>query len=366
MAKLIERHIYLPLLLSLLTPGASAQTAVSVPATHTHSLLKRLDVELTAGSTGLGLNLSTPLNDMVRMRAGISYFPHDNVPLSFDLMAYGGDADADAEVNDQRFDKLSSMMESFTGVKIDREIDMHAHATMTDFRLLFDVYPFADNHHWYATAGFYWGSRRVGHIENTIHEAPSLMGVIIYDNMYDYFTTDQFFDKPFYGDVYLDPEVGMEMKDKFMRYGRLGAHVGNFVEGSPMYREGATVPYLLKPDENGTIRADMYVNSFKPYLGIGYDACVSKDGRWNIGFDAGALFWGKPKIYTHERYIYYEDGTVSYGTVTDPDFKGFIGPEINLATDVDDIAGKAGDYCRIAKAIHVFPVLNFKISYKLF
>lgn len=365
MAKLIERHILLPLFLSILTHAASAQKPVSVAGNHTNSLLNRLDLEVTAGSSGLGLNLSTPINDIVRVRAGINYFPHSTVPLTFDLMSYGGD-DADEETLDQRFEKLSSMMEDFVGVKIDRQIDMHAHATLTDFRLLFDVYPFADNRHWYATAGFYWGSKRVGHIENTIHEAPSLMGVLIYDNMYDYFMNYEFFDKPFYGDAYLDPEVGMEMREKFERYGRLGAHVGNFVEGSPMYKEGETVPYLLKPDQNGTIRADMYVNSFKPYLGIGYESCISRDGRWNIGFDAGALFWGKPKIYTHERYIYYEDGTVSYGTVTDPDFHGFIGPEVDLATDVADISGKAGDYCRIAKAIHVYPVLNFKISYKLF
>lgn len=366
MANLIGRHILLPLMIiSVLTPAVSAQRVVSTLPNHTDSFLNRLDIELTAGSSGLGLDLSTPLSDVVRLRAGVSYIPRTNVTLDFDLMSYGGD-DADEETTSQRFDKLSGMMEDFTGVRIDRQIDMHAHGTMVDFRLLVDVFPLPSNKHWHATAGFYWGSRKVGHIENTIQEAPSLMGVIIYNNMYDYFMTDQFFDKPFYGDAYLDPEVGMEMKEKFRRYGRLGAHVGDFVEGSPMYHEGVTTPYLLKPDENGTIRADMYVNSFKPYLGIGYNACVSKDGRWSIGFDAGALFWGKPKIYSHERYLYYEDGTVSYGTVTDPDFKGFIGPQVDLATDVADISGKAGDYCRLAKAIHVFPVLNFKISYKLF
>lgn len=366
MARMFDRHIIIPLFLSILTPIVSAQTVVPASG-KTNSLLNRLDLEITGGTNGLGLNISTPLNDMVRVRAGVSYFPHSNVPLTFDLMQYGGtDDDSSEELADQRFEKLSGMMEDFIGVKIDRRIDMNAHGSLTDFRLLFDVYPFANNKHWYATAGFYWGSKKVGHIENTIHEAPSLMGVLIYDNMYDYFMNYEFFDKPFYGEVYLDPEVGMDMRDKFERYGRLGAHVGDFVEGSPMYKEGATVPYLLKPDENGTIRADMYVNSFKPYLGLGYEAAVSRDGRWNIGFDAGALFWGKPKIYSHERYIYYDDGTVSYGTVTDPDFKGFIGPEVDLATDVDDISGKAGTYCRIAKAIHVFPVLNFKISYKLF
>lgn len=365
MANLIERHILLPLIITVLTPAASAQKAVSATGNHTISPFNRLDVELTAGTTGLGLDFSTPISDMVRLRAGVNYIPRNNVPLSFDLMSYGGE-DTDEETTSQRFDKLSAMLEDFTGVKIDRQIDMNAHGTMVDFRLLVDVFPLPNNKHWHATAGFYWGSKKVGHIENTIQEAPSLMGVIIYNNMYEYFMTDQFYDKPFYGDAYLDPLVGLEMKEKFRRYGRLGAHVGDFVEGSPMYEEGKTTPYMLKPDENGTIRADMFVNSFKPYVGIGYNACVSKDGRWNIGFDAGALFWGKPKIYSHERYLYYEDGTVSYGTVTDPDFPGFIGPEVDLATDVDHISGKAGDYCRLAKAIHVLPVLNFKISYKLF
>lgn len=380
-----KQHI-LPLFLSMLSLCAGAQTVAPVPAEKTRTLFSSLDLGVSLGDNGLGLDLTMPVSDMVKVRAGVNYFPHTNIPMSFNLMSYAGD-DADPTMTeDERFEKLSSLMSSFTGIEIDRKVDMHAKGTMVDFKLLVDVYPLKNNKHWHATAGFYWGSSKVGHIENTIQEAPTLMGVMMYNNLYDYFVNNEFIDKPLYNDMYIDPMVGLEMKEKFLKYGRVGAHVGDFTSQSPLIREGgystsSTVPYLLQPDENGTVRADMYVNSFKPYIGIGYNTCVSKDGRWNIGFEAGALFWGGPKIRTHERYIYtYEDGQstgITYGSSLDKyvsaadednpvERTAVYGDYINLAKDVSGIGGKVGTYVDLAKTIHVFPVLNFKISYKLF
>ena len=347
---------------------ASAQSTTNTPQPSSNSYfselkLNSLNLGVTAGTTGLGLELDLPVFDRLHVRAGVGYIPRTNLPMTFNLTSYAGENADPSMSEDDRFERLSSLMEQFTGMKVDREVKMHAKGTMVDFRLLVDFYPLRNNKHWHATAGFYWGSSKAGHIENTITEAPSLMGVVMYNNMYDFFTSQRYYFEPLYGDAMIDPFVGAEMEEKFLRYGRVGAHLGNFKEGAPIK---AGEPYMLTPDENGTVRADMYVHSFKPYVGIGYNACISKDGRWNIGFDAGALFWGKPKILTHETYIYNADGSVSYGTVTNPDFDGTIGRYVDVAKDVDGINGKVGTYCDIAKSIHVYPVLNFKISYKLF
>lgn len=363
-----KRHFILPLFLSLMSLCSLAQSTTHTSQSFFKSLssdikLNSLNLGVTAGTTGLGVELELPVLSRLNVRAGVNYTPRTNIPMTFNLMSYAGD-NADPNMSDDdRFNRLSELMEQFTGMKVDREVKTHAKGTMVDFKFLIDFYPLRNNRHWYATAGFYWGSSKVGHIENTIDEAPSLMGVVMYNKLYDFFVEQKYFFEPIYGDVFIDPMVGMTMEEKFLRYGRVGAHLGDFKEGAPIK---AGTPYLLEPDENGTVHADMYVHSFKPYVGIGYTACISKDGRWNIGFDAGALFWGKPKILTHENYIYYSDGTVGYGTVTDPDFDGVIGPAVDVAKDVEGITGKVGSYCKVAKSINVYPVLNFKISYKLF
>lgn len=362
---MIKSRTLLPLLFSALALQASANdyATTSNASSDKSPLIKSLDLGLNLGTTGIGLDLTLPVADKWRLRAGVGYIPRTNVPMSFNLMAYAGENDDPGQTEDQRFDRLSGLMEQFTGIRVDKKVDMHAKGTMVDFKLLVDFFPLRNNKHWYATAGFYWGSHKVGHIENTIREAPSLMGVIMYNNMYDFFVNEKFYDKPIYGDAMIDPVLGDEMREKFLRYGRVGAHLGDFKEGAPVT---AGQPYMLQPDENGTIHADMYVNSFKPYIGIGYTACVSKDGRWNIGFDAGALFWGKPKILSHERYIYHDDGSVSYGSVIPEDHPGHFGDYVDVAKDVDGINGKVGTYCDIAKTVSVYPVLNFRITYKLF
>ena len=132
-------------------------------------------------------------------------------------------------------------------------------------------------------------------------------------------------------------------------------------------------PYMMEPDENGMVRADMYVNHFKPYIGVGYTTPISKDGRWTFSVDAGALFWGRPHILTHEHYYYDVSGDKwSYGYISNPDPDGdgeaeyVVGDNIDISKDVENISGKVGTYVDIAKSMHVYPVVNLRIALKLF
>jgi hypothetical protein len=111
-------------------------------------------------------------------------------------------------------------------------------------------------------------------------------------------------------------------------------------EGNVVHKAGD--PYLMEPNEHSMVTARVKVNSFKPYLGFGYEGRLLKNNdRYRIGFDCGALFWGgTPDIITH-------DGT-------------------NLAKDVTGISGKVGDYVDLIKGVKVFPVLNLKITRRLF
>ena len=98
----------------------------------------------------------------------------------------------------------------------------------------------------------------------------------------------------------------------------------------------------MEPDENSTVKASVFVNSFKPYLGVGYGGRVSKkNDNIRIAFDCGVMFWGgTPQIITH-------DGT-------------------DLAKDVENIGGKVGDYVSFVKGLKVYPVMNLKILFRLY
>ena len=114
----------------------------------------------------------------------------------------------------------------------------------------------------------------------------------------------------------------------------MGVRIGDYVsDGSP---------YIVEPDENSMVKAEVRVNTFKPYVGFGYGGRLVKgDDRYKISFDCGAMFWGgTPSILTH-------DGT-------------------DLAKDVRNVRGKVGDYVKLVKNVKVFPVLNVRITRTLF
>ena len=52
-----------------------------------------------------------------------------------------------------------------------------------------------------------------------------------------------------------------KLADRFIRYGRMGMHVGDFDDG---------VPYMMEPGDDGMVRAEVKTNAFKPYFGLGY------------------------------------------------------------------------------------------------
>lgn len=303
--------------------GAPAQVQQSF------SSFDRLGVGLSVGTPGIGLEFSTPVCSWARVRAGASFMPSFNVPMTFGLSSYV-DGQGVVPIND-RFDHINDILHDFTGLTINREVGMNAKATMVNASVIVDFYPLR-NKHFYVSAGFYWGTRKIGHIENDIREMPTLMGLLVYNNLYDYFINERYIDEPLYNDVYLDPEVGDQMRDKFAAYGVLGAHVGDFKADGEAY--------MMEPDEDGVIEANMYVNSFKPYFGLGYECYLSRDRRWSFGVDAGMWFWGgAPDIITHEG--------------------------VNMVKDLTNLHGKVGSYVDVASKLKVYPAINLTLRYNI-
>lgn len=292
-----------------------------------HNVFNTIEIGANIGTTGLGLELASPMTDWAKLRVGVDWMPTFTIPMNFGIDSY-----VNGQVND-KFGKIQDIMYGMTGMTIDKEIQMESKPTMTTMRVLVDVYPFKNNRHWHFTAGFFYGGNSVGKSLNKMEEMPTLLALNMYDRMYQSITSEDFIDNiidnPIFNDIYLDPEIAIELQEQFLSLGRLGVHVGDFKDGTP---------YMMMPDKDGTVSAKAKVNRFRPYVGFGYGGALTSDGKWQVSFDAGVQFWGGvPKVTTH-------DGTV--------------------LNDLDNLRGKVGDYMDLMKLIPVFPTIDFRISYR--
>ncbi|MBR4730191.1 MAG: hypothetical protein IK075_08045 [Prevotella sp.] len=308
---------------------SSAQTSES----QKKGFFKHLDASLTLGTTGLGFDVSSPMGEYAQLRAGFSFMPHIHYKMNFEVQV--GD---DAATSKSKFQTLSGLLEEMTGYQVDNSIDMIGVPTFYNFNLLVDVFPFKNNKHWHFTAGFYLGNSMIGKAYNTTEDMPSLVAVGIYNNMYEKairkepFVTFSYNGNPIA--ITDDPEYQDMLCEKFSQYGRMGVRIGDYVSDGSQY--------IIEPDENCMVKAEVRANAFKPYLGFGYGGRLFKgDDRYKISFDCGAMLWGgTPSIPTH-------DGT-------------------DLANDVENIRGKVGDYVKLIKGVKAFPVLNVRITRTLF
>ncbi len=324
----------------------------------------KLDVALTLGSTGVGIDLASPVTDFMQVRAGFSYMPKFEYKMNFPIEVGEGTR----EEQQSKFERLSGMLEQFTGHAVDDNVDMIGEPTFHNFKLLVDFFPLEDKR-WHLTAGFYVGSSSIGKAYNTTADMPSLFAVKMYNHMYDndvintlYHniydqTMDQALkqleekienDEPILilGDmaIYGTPEMLDMFRERFegnypelpyspMEYGRMGITMGQKADGST---------YRMEPDKNSMVSAKMKVNRFRPYLGFGYGSSMMKtNSKYYISFDCGVMLWGgTPSILTH-------DGT-------------------DLAKDIKNVPGKVGDYVDLAKKFKVFPVVELRIARRLF
>lgn len=293
----------------------------------TNHVFDNLDAAVTIGTGGFGFELATPVTKWTRVRAGVEWIPSFHLPLSFDISSFNNDGVS----ND--ISHIQEMVYDMTGLEMDEEVKMTAQPKMLNFKFLVDVFPFQENRHWHFTAGFYVGSSVAGRAENKRSQMTTLVALNLYNRAYDYFmNVEDIYDVPLGGGNYLDPDQVLELQEKFKEYGRVGIHIGDFKDGKP---------YMMEPSKDGYVRAKAKTNIFKPYLGFGYSGALDDMKKWNVGVEAGLLFWGgAPQVILH-------DG-------------------VNMNKDLINVRGKVGDYLNFMKAVPVYPLVNFKISYSFF
>lgn len=363
---------------ALLAAPLITMTLAAQPTNTDKRILNHLDIAVTAGTTGIGFDLAMPIGNYVGIRAGGTFIPHFTKDLHFDVQVGEYDPTLTKKENRKlqksRFEKLSEVMNSFTGYDLRREVTMQYKHTMYQFKFMVDVHPFKKNHNWHFTAGLYLGNRRIGTAVNSREDTPSLMAVNIYNSIYwkSYYEQDIFsyngmggqlppqvtnsllsygsmgypvgtFKDDFYAtqDIYYDHDV--YDKENYDRNGNylLLHHKGDvqYHKGELMYKAGDE--YLMTPDEQATVSADAFVNVFRPYIGFGYGGPVTKDKRTSISFDLGVMFWGgRPDVITHEG--------------------------VNMTTDLKDMKEDVERYMNIVKLFPVYPILELRIAHTIF
>ena len=312
----------------LLAGGLQAQTGRE----QTDALFRHIEVSVTAGSTGVGLDLETPLTETVGVRIGYAYMPSFKAKMTFGVQV--GDGPQYDEQGQSKFDRMAQLLEELTGYEVDDRVDMIGRPTMHSFKLLFDVRPFRSKA-WHLTAGIFFGPKRIARAYNMTEEMPSLVAVGIFNNMYEKAINGEPIS---FGGVSLDPDL---LEEKFARYGRMNIHVGDFVHdmtdlNGVEHKQGE--PYQMVPDKNSMVKATMEVNAVRPYLGFGYGGRLvrNSDDYW-VSFDCGALFWGgTPHVYTH-------DG-------------------VDLTHDVENVRGSVGRYVDAVKGFKVYPIVELRLT----
>lgn len=286
------------------------------PGTHYWSkgnLFKHLEVSLTAGTSGIGLDVATPICTFMQVRLGYDYMPQFKKQFSMNL-AGGGEAPRQYNAQGNRiktpFDKIQQYMYEQTGMEIDDHIMLTGQATMHNAKALVDIYPLKYDKHWHITAGVYWGLAEFakadlnGESQTTI----SLMEE--------------------YNQAYADADSD----DAIKGYGRLALYPGD-ANGKP---------YEVDPAADGSVRIRTTSNAVKPYLGFGYTGRLkgTRDD-WKVSAELGFMFWGgTPSQRMH-------DGT-------------------NLSKDVSNIPGALGDYVSVIKFMKVYPVLSVRFAKTIF
>jgi hypothetical protein len=140
------RKLFLLAIVALLgSQGLSAQKLDE------YGHFEHLSAGISLGTTGIGIELATPVNEFLQLRAGYSFMPKFTVKVSKDI-------DNPSE----------DFLKKEDGSGYYNHIDIEAKPNMNDFKLLLDVYPFKKGT-FRVTAGAYIGSSKLASAKTTNH-----------------------------------------------------------------------------------------------------------------------------------------------------------------------------------------------------
>ena len=274
--------------------------------------LEHLEVSLTLGTSGVGLDVALPVSQFMQVRLGYDYMPQFKKLLRMNL-AGGGEAarQYDGQGNRVRtkFDKIQQYLYEESGMEIDDHILLTGQLNMHNLKALVDIYPFKYNKHWHFTAGVYYGPAQLAKADDATESQTTLSLMELYN---------------------LDYEKASS-SDAIKSYGRLTLYPGD--------KNGK--PCLVDPTDDGSVKISVKTSEIKPYIGVGYTGrLIRKRDDWKVSAALGVWIWdGAPKQRMH-------DGTD--------------------LSDLSNIYGTLGSCVSVFKALKVYPVLSVRFAKTIF
>lgn len=338
----------------------------SLAVAQTKNVLNHMDLGVHASTLGIGADIAMPVGSFVRVRTGFTYMPQFELKSNFRV-------EMNNAVSADRERRMKDLMRNFTGQAMQDNVDMLMSPTMTNFKFLVDVRPFRQNTHWSVTAGFYAGPSRIGKAINDESATPTLLSVNAYNALYlkTYKGEPLFVIETGGGSIHEIDDIsfsGTSVKKQIGQTGMVGMPLGHFADGEKA---------MMIPNSNSVAKAVMEVSKFRPYVGIGYNTAISRDGTWKFQVDAGVLFWGgRPHVYVDNVYKVSadpDDCPLVAWNQTKFDETGDLASSwddkamrIDLIRDVSDVRGKVGDMVKAVRRFTCYPVVSLTVSHTLF
>ena len=136
---------------------------------HWGNTFKHLDLALSLGTSGIGIEVASPICEFAQVRIGYDLMPHFRKKLTSGLMI-GKEKpykyDKDGYRVESNYDKVREMMYAKTGYDMKDHIDMTGKLTMQNFKFLVDIFPLSGNKNLHVTLGVYWGPSEYAKIES--------------------------------------------------------------------------------------------------------------------------------------------------------------------------------------------------------
>lgn len=256
--------------LCLLTASVAAMAQID---DDDKQLFNHVGLSAGVGLDGISIEAATTICPYVQMRAGVALFPSIKVK-GIDVNISGGRSVYEDIKNHNDEIKQYGLLDAQNQKVVDEiigkgypeNLTLDAKLNMTNFKMLFDIYP-TKTSPWRLTVGFYAGKSQLIDCYTT-NCSDQLKALTDYNET----LADRTFTHN--GHSYTFPEeIGVKLGD-----------------------------YLVKP--NGPqATAFLKVNGFKPYIGIGSGRAISNKHRFSFAWDLGCQFWGTPTIFVQDKEI---------------------------------------------------------------
>lgn len=308
---------------------AAAVASAIITNANAQEAFKALGASIELGTTGVGVNLTTPV---------VTNHLFLSLGLNLPNYTYNGDFKVNTDLNkninqlNNGIDQLKqnpatgSLPEVQALNKLDNSgfndqvtLDASGKFKLTNFKIMLEYYPSASSS-FHITAGAFIGAGDLLEINGS---ADNRSWTLFQD-----------------GRKLNDQMIALEKK-----YPNVPKHsIDNFDYTLSYNIDGQTV--FVDANKNAA-NAKIAINSFKPYVGIGFGRAIPMKHRLGFQFEIGCWFHGKPKL--EGANVLDEDESAVYNMMYN----------VDSDKDIDDIA-------KTVKKISVYPQITFRLTGRIF